>query len=292
MFNKLQQKWKVTGPQLILILCTFAVTGSLTAYISRSITSWVGFDESTAMIWKILLRLSILIFGYQVIILIVSFFFGQLKFFWNYEKKILKRMGILKPEKPKIDSFKLAIFSSGKGSNAEKIVNHFVKNPITKIALVVCSKPGAGVLKIASNGNIKTLIVEKQKFTESGDYVQFLKSENITHIILAGFLWKIPKNMIEAFPERIINIHPALLPNFGGTGMYGEKVHQAVISSGEKESGITIHLVDEHYDHGKTIFQAKTEVHPIDNAESLAKKIQELEHLHYPLVIEEWLAKK
>lgn len=292
MFNKLQQKWKVTGPQLILILCTFAVTGSLTAYISRSITSWVGFDESTAMIWKILLRLSILIFGYQVIILIVSFFFGQLKFFWNYEKKILKRMGILKPEKPKIDSFKLAIFSSGKGSNAEKIVNHFVKNPITKIALVVCSKPGAGVLKIASNGNIKTLIVEKQKFTESGDYVQFLKSENITHIILAGFLWKIPKNMIEAFPERIINIHPALLPNFGGTGMYGEKVHQAVISSGEKESGITIHLVDEHYDHGKTIFQAKTEVLPIDNAESLAKKIQELEHLHYPLVIEEWLAKK
>lgn len=292
MFNKLQQKWKVTGPQLILILCTFAVTGSLTAYISRSITSWVGFDESTAMIWKILLRLSILIFGYQVIILIVSFFFGQLKFFWNYEKKILKRMGILKPEKPKIDSFKLAIFSSGKGSNAEKIINHFVKNPIIKIALVVCNKPGAGVLKIASNVNIKTLIVEKQKFTESGDYVQFLKSENITHIILAGFLWKIPKNMIEAFPERIINIHPALLPDFGGTGMYGEKVHQAVISSGEKESGITIHLVDEHYDHGKTIFQAKTEVHPIDNAESLAIKIQELEHLHYPLVIEEWLAKK
>lgn len=292
MFNKLQQKWKVTGGQLILILCTFAVTGSLTAYISRSITSWVGFDESTAMIWKILLRLSILIFGYQVIILIVSFFFGQLKFFWNYEKKILKRMGILKPEKPKIDSFKLAIFSSGKGSNAEKIINHFVKNPIIKIALVVCNKPGAGVLKIASNVNIKTLIVEKQKFTESGDYVQFLKSENITHIILAGFLWKIPKNMIEAFSERIINIHPALLPNFGGTGMYGEKVHQAVISSGEKESGITIHLVDEHYDHGKTIFQAKTEVHPIDNAESLAKKIQELEHLHYPLVIEEWLAKK
>lgn len=292
MFNKLQQKWKVTGPQLILILCTFAVTGSLTAYISRSITSWVGFDESTAMIWKILLRLSILIFGYQVIILIVSFFFGQLKFFWNYEKKILKRMGILKPEKPKIDSFKLAIFSSGKGSNAEKIIKYFDKNPVIKIALVVCNKPGAGVLKIASNGNIKTLIVEKQKFTESGDYVQFLKSENITHIILAGFLWKIPKNMIEAFPERIINIHPALLPDFGGTGMYGEKVHQAVISSGEKESGITIHLVDEHYDHGKTIFQAKTEVHPIDNAESLAIKIQELEHLHYPLVIEEWLAKK
>lgn len=292
MFNKLQQKWKVTGPQLILILCTFAVTGSLTAYISRSITSWVGFDESTAMIWKILLRLSILIFGYQVIILIVSFFFGQLKFFWNYEKKILKRMGILKPEKPKIDSFKLAIFSSGKGSNAEKIIKYFDKNPVIKIALVVCNKPGAGVLKIASNVNIKTLIVEKQKFTESGDYVQFLKSENITHIILAGFLWKIPKNMIEAFPERIINIHPALLPDFGGTGMYGEKVHQAVISSGEKESGITIHLVDEHYDHGKTIFQAKTEVHPIDNAESLAIKIQELEHLHYPLVIEEWLAKK
>lgn len=292
MLDKLQRKWKVTGPQLILILCTFAVTGSLTAYISRSITSWVGFDESTAMIWKILLRLSILIFGYQVIILVVSFFFGQLKFFWNYEKKILKRMGFLKTEKPKDYSLKLAIFSSGKGSNAERIIHYFDKSPLIKISLVVCNKPGAGVLKVASNGNIKTLIIEKQKFTESDDYVQYLKSENITHIVLAGFLWKIPKNMIEAFPERIINIHPALLPNFGGKGMYGEKVHQAVISFGEKESGITIHLVDEHYDHGKTIFQAKTEILPIDNAETLAKKIQELEHLNYPLVIEEWLAQK
>lgn len=289
MLNKLQQKWKVTGPQLILILCTFAVTGSLTAFISRSITSWVGFDESTAMAWKILLRLSILVFGYQFIILIVSFFFGQFNFFWNYEKKILKRMGILKNEDPKNGPYKLAIFASGKGSNAEKIIQYFDKEPLIEISLVVCNKPGAGVLEIASHGNIKTLIIEKQKFLESNDYVQYLKNEGITHIILAGFLWKIPKNLIEAFPDRIINIHPALLPNFGGKGMYGDNVHQAVIASGEKESGITIHLVDEHYDHGKTVFQAKTEVLSIDTAETLAKKIHELEHQHYPKVIGEWL---
>jgi formyltetrahydrofolate-dependent phosphoribosylglycinamide formyltransferase len=289
MLNKLQQKWKVTGPQLILILCTFAVTGSLTAYISRSITSWVGFDESTAMAWKILLRLSILVFGYQVIILIVSFFFGQFSFFWNYEKKILKRMGILKNEEPKNRPYKLAIFASGKGSNAEKIIQYFDKEPLIEISLVVCNRPGAGVLEIASHGKTKTLLIEKQKFIESDDYVQYLKNEGITHIILAGFLWKIPKNLIDAFPEKILNIHPALLPNFGGKGMYGEKVHQAVIASGEKESGITIHLVDEHYDHGKTIFQAKTEVLPIDTAETLAQKIHELEHLHYPRVIAEWL---
>ena len=292
MLNKLQQKWKVTGPQLILILCTFAVTGSLTAYISRSITSWVGFDESTAMAWKILLRLSILVFGYQVIILIVSFFFGQFNFFWNYEKKILKRMGVLKSDAVKNGPYKLAIFASGKGSNAEKIIQYFDKEPLIKISLVVCNKPGAGVLDIASHGNIKTLLIDKHKFTESNDYVQYLRNECITHIILAGFLWKIPKNLIEAFPERIINIHPALLPNFGGKGMYGEKVHQAVIASGEKESGITIHLVDEHYDHGKTVFQAKTEIIPSDTAETLAQKIHALEHLHYPRVIGEWLGSK
>ena len=289
MLNKLQQKWKVTGPQLILILCTFAVTGSLTAFISRGITSWVGFDESTAMAWKILLRLSILIFGYQFIILIVSFFFGQFKFFWNYEKKILKRMGFFKADMAKNGPYKLAIFASGKGSNAEKIIQYFDKEPLIEISLVVCNKQGAGVLDIASHGHIKTLLIEKQRFTETNEYVQYLKNEGITHIILAGFLWKIPKNLIEAFPDRIINIHPALLPNFGGKGMYGEKVHQAVIASGEKESGITIHLVDEHYDHGKTVFQAKTEVLSTDTAEILAQKIHELEHLHYPRVIGEWL---
>jgi phosphoribosylglycinamide formyltransferase-1 len=185
--------------------------------------------------------------------------------------------------------YKLAIFASGKGSNAEKIIQYFDREPLIEISLVVCNNPGAGVLEIATRGKIKTLLIEKQRFIESKEYVQYLKNEGITHIILAGFLWKIPKNLIEAFPEKIINIHPALLPNFGGKGMYGEKVHQAVIASGEKESGITIHLVDQHYDHGKTVFQAKTEVLAIDTAETLAKKIHELEHLHYPRVIGEWL---
>ena len=289
MLKKLQHKWRVTGIQLLLILCTFAVTGTLTAYISRSITGWVGFDDSTLLIWKFLLRLAILVFGYQVIILIVSFFFGQFTFFWNYEKKILKRMGFLKNSLGKQEICKLAIFASGKGSNAEKIIQFFDKEPLIRISLLVCNKPGAGVLDIASNWGKKTLLVEKQKFNHTDEYIELLKNEGITHIILAGFLWKLPENLIHAFPNKILNIHPALLPDFGGKGMYGDYVHQSVISAGKKESGITIHLVDEHYDHGKTVFQAKVAIDKTDTPETLAEKIHQLEHLHYPRVIAEWL---
>lgn len=285
MFNKLQQKWNVGPLQLFLILCTFAVTGTTTAWISRSITTWVGFDENTLWVWKLLLRLVILIFGYQVIILIVSFFFGQFRFFWNYEQKILKRIGFF----PKSEA-KLAIFASGKGSNAEKIIAHFKNHPRINIGLIVSNKKDAGVLSIALRNQIKTLLIGKENFNHTDIYVQYLKDQGITHIVLAGFLWKVPDNLIQAYPQKIINIHPALLPKYGGKGMYGEYVHQAVIDAGEKESGITIHLVDEEYDHGKTLFQAKLKIETKDTPDSLAEKIHVLEHRHYPGVIEKWVS--
>jgi len=285
MFNKLQQKWNVGPRQLFLILCTFAVTGTTTAWISRSITAWVGFDENTLWVWKLLLRLSILIFGYQVIILIVSFFFGQFRFFWNYEQKILKRIGIL----PKSEA-KLAIFASGKGSNAEKIIEYFKNHRRIKVALIISNKKDAGVLGIALRHQIKTLLIGKDNFNHTDTYVQYLQNQGITHIVLAGFLWKVPDNLIQAFPKKIINIHPALLPKYGGKGMYGAHVHQAVINAGEKESGISIHLVDEEYDHGKTIFQAKVRVEANDTPDSLAEKIHVLEHRHYPEVIRKWVS--
>lgn len=284
MLNKLQQKWSVSSIQLLLILCTFAVTGTSTAVISRYITGWVGFDEHTFWLWKLLLRIFMLVFGYQVILMIVAFFFGQFPFFWNYEKKILRRMGVIKPGQAK-----LAIFASGKGSNAEKIIQFLENHSNIHVSLIVSNKSTAGVLDIADRFNIPTILIERKKFMETDEYVQLIKNQGITHIILAGFLLKVPDNLIQAYNKKIVNIHPALLPAYGGKGMYGEHVHQAVIQAGEKESGITIHLVDEEYDHGKTLFQAKVDVHPNDTPDTLAEKVHRLEHEHYPKVIEKWV---
>jgi formyltetrahydrofolate-dependent phosphoribosylglycinamide formyltransferase len=284
MFQSLQKKWKVTPQQLVLILCTFATTGTLTAYISRSITEWLQLDPVNDREWRLVLRLLVLVFGYQFIILVVSFFFGQFKFFWNYEKKILRRMRLLPPAPAQI-----AIFASGKGSNAEKIIQYFENHKNIHVKLIVCNKQGAGVMEIADRHQIPTLLLDKQGFYESKKYVEYIENQHITHIVLAGFLWKIPENLIQAYPGRIINIHPALLPKFGGKGMYGERVHQSVIDSGEKESGITIHQVDEEYDHGKTIFQTSLAVDENDTPASLAEKIHALEHQHFPAQIEKWI---
>ena len=284
MFQSLQKKWKVTPQQLVLILCTFATTGTLTAYISRSITEWLQLDPVNDREWRLVLRLLVLVFGYQFIILVVSFFFGQFKFFWNYEKKILRRMRLLPPAPAQI-----AIFASGKGSNAEKIIQYFENHKNIHVKLIVCNKQGAGVMEIADRHQIPTLLLDKQGFYESKKYVEYIENQHITHIVLAGFLWKIPENLIQAYPGHIINIHPALLPKFGGKGMYGERVHQSVIDSGEKESGITIHQVDEEYDHGKTIFQTSLAVDENDTPSSLAEKIHALEHQHFPAQIEKWI---
>jgi len=186
---------------------------------------------------------------------------------------------------------KLAIFASGAGSNAARIIEHFANNMAVKIDLIVSNKKEAGVLGIAAAAQIDTLLVNRNSFYETEDCVNELKSRGIDFIVLAGFLWKIPASLIEAFPNRIINIHPALLPNYGGKGMYGNFVHEAVIAAGEKESGITIHYVDAHYDEGDIIFQAKCNIEATDTPSSLATKIHALEHAHFPVVIENVLEK-
>ena len=185
----------------------------------------------------------------------------------------------------------IAIFASGGGSNAKKIIEHFNKlaqqgNAPGKISLVVSNKPGAGVLKIAEENNIPILIIEKEKFFRGNGYMDELLAAGIDLVVLAGFLWKVPAGLIKAFPKKIVNIHPALLPKYGGKGMYGHFVHEAVVANKEKESGITIHYVDELYDHGQVIFQARCPLSENDSAEEVAKKVLMLEHRHYPEVIQ------
>jgi formyltetrahydrofolate-dependent phosphoribosylglycinamide formyltransferase len=180
----------------------------------------------------------------------------------------------------------LAIFASGAGSNAAKILDHLRDHPQLKVSLIVCNKPGAGVIQIAEKEGIKVLMIEKEPFFRGDAYLPQLAAEGINFIVLAGFLWKIPPALIQAYPGRIINIHPALLPNYGGKGMYGHHVHEAVIANREKESGITIHYVDEHYDHGDVIFQARCPVEESDTPETLAAKIHQLEHRHFPEQVE------
>jgi formyltetrahydrofolate-dependent phosphoribosylglycinamide formyltransferase len=181
---------------------------------------------------------------------------------------------------------RIAIFASGTGSNAQKILAHFQSSNKIEVALIVSNKTNAGVLNFAKEYSTLTLIIEREKFLKGDGYVPELQAAGIDWIILAGFLWKIPPTMINQWGKRIINIHPALLPKYGGKGMYGEAVHRAVLAANEKESGITIHYVDEQYDHGATIFQATCPVLPTDLVDNLAEKIHALEHLHYPVVIE------
>lgn len=188
--------------------------------------------------------------------------------------------------------YHIALFASGAGSNAQKIIEYFKGHNQIKVALIVCNKPDAGVISIAEGAAIPVLLVEKEKFFRGNSYTDELKERGIGFIVLAGFLWKIPDALIKAFPGKIINIHPALLPNYGGKGMYGSKVHEAVIANKEKESGITIHYVDEQYDHGDIIFQAHVPVETSDSPQTLAQKIHRLEHAFYPKIVEETVLKK
>jgi phosphoribosylglycinamide formyltransferase-1 len=182
---------------------------------------------------------------------------------------------------------RIAIFASGTGSNAAKIIDYFSFHESIAVALVVSNKAGAGVLEIATKAKIPTLIIEKEQFFRGDGYVASLKAHKIDFIVLAGFLWKIPASLIKAYPSSIINIHPALLPSYGGKGMYGMNVHRAVLEAGEPQSGITVHFVDEHYDNGDVIFQERCQITPEDTPESLAQKIHLLEHAHFPRIIEQ-----
>jgi phosphoribosylglycinamide formyltransferase 1 len=181
----------------------------------------------------------------------------------------------------------IAIFASGEGTNAKKIIEYLktTSGSTSIVSLIVCNKPEAGVLDLAKENNIPTLIIEKEKFFRGNAYVDELKAAGIDFIVLAGFLWKIPGALIKAYRNKIINIHPALLPKYGGKGMYGRFVHEAVLANKEKESGISIHYVDEVYDHGQIILQATCLIAEDDTPENLAKKVQVLEHRHFPAAV-------
>jgi len=180
----------------------------------------------------------------------------------------------------------IAIFASGSGTNAENIIEYFSTKNSAKVTLVLTNKRQALVLKRAEKHNVKTVFFERDDFYLSGKVLDCLLLNSIDFIVLAGFLWLVPENIIELYRGRIINIHPALLPRHGGKGMYGEAVHKAVIENRDSESGITIHYVNEQYDEGDVVFQARCRVDPSDTPDSLAKKIHALEYQHFPGVIE------
>ena len=181
---------------------------------------------------------------------------------------------------------RIAIFASGSGSNAENISNYFKDNSNVEISLILTNNPNAFVIERAKNLGIESLIFSKSQFLKTDEILTFLDKNDINLIVLAGFLLKIPENLIKRFPNKIINIHPALLPKYGGKGMYGDNVHKAVIENKETESGITIHYVNENYDEGKIIFQAKCQITATDDYSDLAKKIHELEYEHFPKTID------
>ncbi len=183
---------------------------------------------------------------------------------------------------------KIVIFASGSGTNAENIVEYFSKNNEVEVSMILTNNKKAGVIERAKRMGIPCKYFSKEDFFETQRVMHLLEKE-ADFIVLAGFLWKVPENIIEAFPNKILNIHPALLPKYGGKGMYGMNVHNAVVENKETESGITIHYVNENYDEGAIVFQEKVEVTPNDTAESVAEKIHILEYEHFPRVIEKCL---
>jgi phosphoribosylglycinamide formyltransferase-1 len=180
---------------------------------------------------------------------------------------------------------KIAIFASGSGSNAERIVEFFNAKDEIEVSLILTNNPTAGVIDRAQRLNIPVVIFNKKVFSKTDKIVEMLQLQSIDWVILAGFLWLVPKNLIKTFENRIINIHPALLPKYGGKGMWGHHVHEAVVANKEVETGITIHYVNENYDEGKIIFQAKCAVTETDSAEEVAQKIHLLEYQYFPEVI-------
>jgi folate-dependent phosphoribosylglycinamide formyltransferase PurN len=328
--QNLQEKWKVGGSQFWLIMLTFALGGSLSGRLCSFLLNLVFLEKNWAF-WLVYPLFLTILWPFSVIF--VSFFTGQFRFFRGYLARVgAKVFGIggsvtapstasAAPATSSVSSaapIHIAIFASGAGSNARKIIEYFEgagsglaaagdssltsaasKSTSTqvKVSLIVCNVPDAGVLAIAKEKGIPTLLINKTEFAATG-YVESLHNADIQFIVLAGFLWKVPEVLVRAYQtgmkidgafvngkenvsKGIINIHPALLPKYGGKGMYGSRVHEAVIAAGEKESGITIHWVNEHYDEGGIIIQATCEVVSSDTPETLADKIHVLEHAHF-----------
>ena len=188
---------------------------------------------------------------------------------------------------------KLAIFASGNGSNAQNITEHFKGSETARVTLIISNRPGAYVLERAAALGVPSTVIPREQLTAENpaQLLALLQEHSIDFIILAGYLLKIPAALTETYKGKIINIHPALLPKFGGKGMYGHHVHQAVIDAAETQSGITIHLVDSNYDSGSTLFQATCPVFPTDTATSLAERIHSLEKEHFARIIEEYISR-
>lgn len=186
---------------------------------------------------------------------------------------------------------RIAIFASGSGSNAQKIMEHFKRSADAEVVLVLTNNPQAYVLQRADNFEIPSHIFTRQEFYETDDVIRILKNLQVDLVVLAGFLWLVPQSLLSAFPNKIINLHPALLPKYGGKGMYGDNVNKAVLANKEEESGITIHFVNEQFDEGEIIHQSKFRIEPGDNIEMVKFKGQQLEHQHFPKVIENILKK-
>ena len=308
--NKLRAKWGLGPVQFWLVILTFALGGSLSGRVCTKILDLLILERNWAF-WLIYPLFLTILWPFSV--LFVSFFTGQYRFFKGYLTRVGGKLfgrtsasAVGTATSASDSPIHVAIFASGAGSNARKIIEYFeggshsgrhethnnalksgAKNRI-KISLIVCNVPGAGVMEIAKEKGIPTLIINKEEFARTG-YVESLQNANIHFIVLAGFLWKVPEVLVQSFPRGIINIHPALLPKYGGKGMYGARVHEAVIAAGEKESGITIHWVNEHYDEGAIIFQASCTVDAGDTATTLANKIHALEHAHFAPTIEKLL---
>jgi phosphoribosylglycinamide formyltransferase-1 len=186
---------------------------------------------------------------------------------------------------------RIAIFASGSGSNAQKMMEHFKRSSEAEVVLILTNNPQAYVLQRADNFEVPSHIFTRNEFYNTDDVIKLLKNLQVDLIVLAGFLWLVPMSLLKAFPNRIINLHPALLPKYGGAGMYGDNVHKAILAAGEEESGITIHFVNEAFDEGEIIHQSKFKIEPGDNLEMIKFKGQQLEHVHFPRVVENLLKK-
>ena len=292
--KRLQEKWKLGTSQFWLVILTFALGGSLSGRLCSFLLKLVFLEKNWAF-WLVYPLFLTILWPFSVIF--VSFFTGQFTFFKGYLARVGSRLfgrdlagnSVAAPSTSSAAPLHIAIFASGAGSNARKIIEYFEKRGLRiKVSLIVCNVPGAGVLEIAEEKGIPSLMINKSEFAANG-YVESLKNAGIDFIVLAGFLWKVPEVLVRAYPKAIINIHPALLPKYGGKGMYGARVHEAVITAGEKESGITIHWVNENYDEGAIIFQAKCSIDASDTPENLANKIHALEHAHFATTIEKLL---
>ncbi len=287
MFKNLRSRWKVTGLQLLFVIATFALGGSLCGYIGRKLLDLFNIEK--AVVW-VIMYVVIITTLWPLCVVAVSIPLGQFSFFKNYLKRIFSRLSGGNKTMPEDKKINVAIFASGAGSNALAVIKHFSDNKNILVKVIITNNAAAGVIAIAKNAAIIYEIINP-KNNNSQSYLEVLKKYKIDFILLAGYLKMIPANVIKAYPKKIINIHPALLPAYGGIGMYGMRVHDAVVAAKERESGITIHKVDEIYDNGEIIFQEKFELSANETADTLAAKIHLLEHKWYGKVAEEAIYK-